>query len=397
MPVRIGVGAAVAAFAGLVAAIAVVETGNAQGGTAGPIARYYMDAETTSGLGAGMNAMAMLTGGGGGPGHSLLLRLGSSNAPTGGAAKADHFMPDGARLGKSVPLLADPIGEKEATDTFERPKGRLRLFWGCGAKAGPGQPVVIDFSKLAPGQFPPGFFANLAVDRGPTRGNSTTFGSWPNRAKTKSLSGQSSLLGAHRIAGNYSPEIAFTLNQDFMPPLQASANDLGGPARLSWRPVAGATGYFAMAFGGTGGPQGADVVWWVSSDSKQLGPDMTYWLSPATVARLITQKTVMPPSQTDCIVPAEVKAAAGDVMPTMLVAYGPEADFAYPPRPANPQTPWRPEWIAKARFKASTMVIAGMPGMAAMQDDEAAPPDQPPKKKKCKGGLLGAAIGVPGC
>src|SRR3546814_8620928 len=41
---------------------------------------------------------------------------------------------------------------------FERPKGRMLLYWGCGATPGPGQPVVIDFSKLAAGQMPPDLF-----------------------------------------------------------------------------------------------------------------------------------------------------------------------------------------------------------------------------------------------
>src|SRR3546814_14080993 len=45
-------------------------------------------------------------------------------------------------------------------DGFERPKGRMLLFWGCGAKPGPGQPVVIDFSKLAAGQMPPNLFTS---------------------------------------------------------------------------------------------------------------------------------------------------------------------------------------------------------------------------------------------
>lgn len=393
---RVVLGVAAVAVAGTVAATVAIGASDAQGGTGAPIARYYMDAETTSGLGGGMSAMAMLTGGGGGANHTLSLRLGSSNTPTGGAAKADHFMPDGARLGKSVPLQYEAGRSEPGTDTFERPRGRLRIFWGCGAKAGPGQPVTIDFAKLAPGQFPPGFFASVPVDRGPQKSNSITYGEWPNKAKTKTLSSQSSLLGAHRIAGNYSPEIAFTLNQDFMPPMRASANDIGGPTRLSWQAVTGATGYYASAVGGADGPQGADVVWWVSSDSKQLGADMMYWLSPATVGRLITQKVVMPPTQTSCIIPAEVKAAAGEVMATMLTAYGPEADFAYPPRPADPKIAWRPEWIAKARFKSSTMVVAGMPSMGAMDDSESDRPSQQPKKK-CKGGLLGAAVGIPGC
>jgi hypothetical protein len=110
----------------------------------------------------------------------------------------------------------------------------------------------------------------------------------------------------------------------------------------------------------------------------------------------------MPPTQTSCTVPAEVRQAAGQMMMMQLYAYGPEADFAYPPRPANPKTPWNLEWTAKARYKSTTGLMLGMPGMAAMSGDEEEsadrPQDQP--KPKCRpkglGGFLKAKMGV-GC
>src|SRR3546814_3736152 len=80
----------------------------------------------------------------------------------------DHWFEPQAKLGKSVPLLGpEPgkgdtsgAGSNDMADGFERPKGRMLLFWGCGAKPGPGQPVVIDFSKLAAGQMPPNLFTS---------------------------------------------------------------------------------------------------------------------------------------------------------------------------------------------------------------------------------------------
>src|SRR5690606_31458196 len=92
------------------------------------------------------------------------LRLGSSRSASGTPA-ADHFMPAGAGLGASVPLVtpagqASPRGEAPTqTQPGQLPSGKLYLFWGCGERAGPGQPVVIDFSKLAQGQVPPNLFA----------------------------------------------------------------------------------------------------------------------------------------------------------------------------------------------------------------------------------------------
>ncbi len=370
-----------------------------------PKARYAMDVATTSGFMGGGNPLAMLTGGGGGVTHTLTLRLGSREAAS-GAPAADHFMPAGMRLGASVPLET-PHAAPETPDTldrdmpeqFRRPKGRLLLFWGCGAHAGPGQPVVIDFSKVAAGQTPPNLFsADVPTDRGPTRANSRTFGEWPNgQAKKNVVPDGASLIGEHRVAGNYNPEIRFALSEDFMPGIRATtAAGADGSVDMSWQPVDAATGYYAWVMGAKEmGGDNADMVWWTSAGRQEFGGGLTDWLSPATVRRLIGEKVVMPPSQTHCTVPAEVRAAAGQMMMTQLFAYGPERDFAYPPRPQDPKTPWNPEWTARVRYRSNTSMMLGMPGMDAMMGAAAPASDeteQPREKKRsCKpslGGLL---------
>ena len=74
-----------------------------QGG--GPVARYTLDAGTIGGMGAmargggGMGAAMAMMRGGGGPAHELVLRLGSTRTPTGGAPQATHFLPQTARFG----------------------------------------------------------------------------------------------------------------------------------------------------------------------------------------------------------------------------------------------------------------------------------------------------------
>lgn len=367
----------------------------AQSGDAAPEARYVMDAGTIAGMM------------GQGDSHELTLRLGSRLAPT-GAPKADHFMPAGARLGTSVPLET-PVrtqGE-ELPANFQRPKGRLLLYWGCGAKAGPGQPVVIDFSKVAKGQVPPGLFSTkVPADLGPTLANSRTYGHWPNGQKSKNISAQSSLIGQHRIAGTYSPEIAFGLDQDFMAGLRTrSSANADGSTALSWQGLGNATGYHAWMMGGKDmGENGGDMVWWSSSATQEFGGGLWSWLSPGTVSRLIGQKIVMPPSQTSCTVPAEVKKAAGDMLMGFLYAYGPEANFAFPERPKDPKIAWKPKWTAKVRYRSMAMFMPGMPSMGDLLrgrggEDEAG--DTPEAaKKKCKpkglGGMLKKAAGV-GC
>ena len=131
----------------------------AQGTANPPIARYDMRAGTVSGMGAmaggGMGAaMSMIFGGGGSKlQHELYLRLGSSRGPDKGAPKADHFMPAGARLGKSVALVT-PTAERGPADQLpgeregRRPTGRILIYWGCGEHAPKGQPVIIDLATL---------------------------------------------------------------------------------------------------------------------------------------------------------------------------------------------------------------------------------------------------------
>jgi hypothetical protein len=389
----------------------------AQRAVQAPEARYQMDVGTTSGFGGmgGGNPMAALFGGrGGAMQHTLSLRLGSRLAPNGGEPHADHLMPPGAGLGASVPLetpvtttAPETPDQPEIPEHFRRPKGRMLIFWGCGAHAGPGQPVIVDFAKLAAGQAPPHLSSvSVPVETGPTQANSRTFGDWPNSRSHKNVGADASLIGEHRVKGNYSPDIAFSLDQDFMAPLRLSSSTAAdGSTPLSWTAVPAATGYYAFLFGAQGtGSDSGDVVMWSSAQRQEMGGGLSDWLAPATVARLIGQHIVMPPSQTECTVPAEVKQAAGQVMMLQLYAYGPEKSFAYPPRPADPKTPWKPEWTARVRYRSTTGTMLGMPGMAAMQGDSAddARDDQPPEthKRKCKskglGGFLKGKLGV-GC
>lgn len=398
-----------ASLSTLVAVSLLTSPGFGQQKTAPPIARYTMDASTTSGLaamGQGMGgAMSMMFGGGNKEIRQLTLRLGSTRTPTGGAAKADHFLPPETKLGKSVPLITPTsvpglAREYEPKQTpFERPKGRLLIYWGCGATAPKGQPVVIDFAKVAEGQFPPGLFTQttaLPPDWQLNPGNNKTYGDWPNPKDNKPIKRDASLLGAHKIVSNYAPEISFQLTQDFMPAITGqSAETPTGAIQLAWNGIANATGYYAWVFGMNPGPDGKanDMVWWASSATQQFGGPLWDWLPPSTVQKLIAQKTVMPPTQTSCTVPAEVKKAGGQVMMGNLYAYGPQVDLAYPPRPADPKVMWKPDWTTRVRYRSNTMWMLGSPMGAAMNEGGQ---QQQPARKKCKGGLGGILAGAAG-
>lgn len=105
----------------------------------------------------------------------------------------------------------------------------------------------------------------------------------------------------------------------------------------------------------------------------------------------------MPPSQTSCAIPAEAKKAAGGMMFGSMNAYGPEENFAFPPKPADPKAVWNIDWTAKVRFRAFASFMTGMGGMGGMSergdDANAGEAPQPKPKKKCKGPL---GIPIPG-
>ena len=100
----------------------------------------------------------------------------------------------------------------------------------------------------------------------------------------------------------------------------------------------------------------------------------------------------MAPTTTSCTVPAEVRNGGADFRIGMMTAFGPEEDFFYPARSANPKAAWAQQWTARVRHRSTTswMDMPGMPGQAEQQ--------QGPKKCKPKGlgGLIKAAAGA-GC
>ncbi|GAA4711548.1 hypothetical protein H9L13_02545 [Sphingomonas lutea] len=397
--------------ASVAAAAALVVMGAAPAkGPPPPVANYWMDVTTTSGFGAGMagggaqpdmaQVMAMLSGRGGGVGHTIDLRLASkTKAPA--AASADHWIPPALQMGLSLPLVtpARPAAEPRADGLpaqWQQPKGRMLIYWGCGEHVTAGQPTVIDFAKMVAGKMPPGMAAMASAARvvsGPY--NAPGFGKWPNDRDSRAVPATGSLIGAHRIAGNYSPEIAFSLGagQDFMGGLNLTeAGTLpSGAARLAWQAVPNATGYALAMFGAN--PNGDMIMW---SSAKTAGMATLDYLAPAEVKRLIGTGAVLPPSTNQCVLPAEVAAAVPTGMITMI-GYGPEANFSDDPK--------APKWTAKVRYKTTASLMRGMQGMmgsAGMGQAEAMPPpqvqpQQPRRKRKRSllGDIIEGATGIP--
>ena len=360
-----------------------------------PVANYWMDVATASGMGAGMTGgrpnmsqiMSMMNGGGGGAQHTLNLYLASRDkAP---APEAQHLIPPGMQMGPSLPLIAPQAVKAERTDYampehFQRPKGRMIIYWGCGEHAGATQPTVIDFSKLAAGQMPPGFSAMMSAVRAaqpPRPGQSAGYGEWPNNRDSRPVPAAASLIGAHKVEGNYSPSIAFSLGQgqDFMPGLglREAGTLPSGANRLTWTPASQATGYALSMFGSSGG---SDVVIWSSANKPSAFPNMDY-LSPAQVKPLVASGAVLAPTTNQCTIPAEVVKASPTGM-VMMIGYGPEAWFQDKPK--------APTWTVRARYKTTASVMLGMGGMYGDTDaDQSQQPQQEQPKKKKRGFGLG--------
>jgi hypothetical protein len=380
-----------------------------------------MSAETTSGLAASMSAMqnggraamvaAMMSGRGPRADayvHALKLDLGSPRRPS-GAPEAEHVIPAGLGAGPSLPLVTPEAAPPPPARPYDFPgtadgnaQGRILIYWGCGAHARPGQPYEIDLAQLRAGHVPPAMAA-LAIHAmtPPSASNSATFGEWPNARSHVAIPENGSLVGAHTIRGNYTPDIHFTLapGQDFLPPIVLTANTpaAGGEVPVAWQPVAGATAYFLMA---TGVAADHTMILWSSSEVQAAQMAMDY-LSPAEVNRLLGQRVLLAPTTSQCTVPAEVASRVQGAS-LMMTAFGPEANFSYPPRPARAPRGWAPDWTVKLRTRAAYMGLLGR-DMAAMmrgEDDEARRPrarQQPQQQERRRrrnplGGILGGIV-----
>jgi hypothetical protein len=283
---------------------------------------------------------------------------------------------------------------------YERPNGRMLIFWGCGEHAGPGQPVVIDFAKLGQAQGS-SQMASLMAAYGslggapPSAARFSTYGEWPNERGRTTVPGDGSLAGAHLVRGNYSPDINFSLtpSQDFLPQFQLTSNAItrSGAGALGWRRVDGASAYFASMIGGAGDNT---VVMWTSSQAQASAFGLPEFLTSGDIRRLVSSNVLMDASTLSCAVPAEAVRAAGQGGMFNLVAYADDVDFAFPPRPADPKVAWSPQWTVKVRYRSAT---SGVLGMADMGDDNGARPPrsgQPQQQQRRPSGGFPGAGGI---
>ena len=126
------------------------------------------------------------------------------------------------------------------------------------------------------------------------------------------------LPGAHKVSGNYTPDIPFTLTQDWMPGVRLAQQKLpSGAMQLSWNAVPGATAHFAQMIAGADkgrdGSDGPTIVFWSSSEVQTFISGLSDFVPPAEAQRLVAKKQLMPPAQTGCAIPKAVSYTHPDV------------------------------------------------------------------------------------
>jgi hypothetical protein len=273
--------------------------------------------------------------------------------------------------------------EKVVEPKYEKPKGRMLLYWGCGATIRPGQPKVLDMANASQADM-----TNFFVSRGETkRGAHQAAGRpvWPSVDDTRMVPAGATLVGEHAFTGSGVPEgfrFQIPAAQELMPPLQVRQGDQGGATELNWGALPTARAYFVA---GVGAAQQDEMVIWTSSELPDTGFGLLDYQTNSAVDRWLREKVLLSPSTTQCTVPKGVFPAQGGML--RVIAYGSELNLVHPPRPADPKAVWEPVWAVKLRVKSMAMVMPGMPSMPEARENstpraEPIQPAQEPAKKE---------------
>jgi hypothetical protein len=359
-----------------------------------PQAQAWLDVATFSGFGMGgapgANPMAMLGGLFGGSsknqfgntvmgpeGKWLDVTLYSRLNPNLG--QATQTVPVGSKLAPSLELVAPRQARETPTvdddsvvkEEFERPKGKLYLYWGCGDAIRSGQPKVLDMAKASMADIQKFFVSRRATQRGAHLASGRP--SWPNEQDNRVVPGGASLIGEHAFKGQGVPE-SFHFNlgqaQDFMAPIELKQRDQAGATVLEWQPVGNTRAYFISAMGAKDHGDN-EMVFWTSSDLPEIGTGLIDYQTNSAVDKWLDEKVLLPATARNCVVP---KGIFGEGAMLRMIAYGNELNLVHPPRPADPKISWEPQWSAKVRVKSVTNAMLGMDGLrmggkAEMRED----------------------------
>ncbi|MDP1900188.1 MAG: hypothetical protein Q8K96_07015 [Rubrivivax sp.] len=386
-----------------------------------PVAQAWIDVATFAGMGmpmglpGGGNPMAMLGGlfgGGSGkggntfgqtqamsPGRWVDVTLYTRNNPQ--LAEGQQAVPAGF-LSPALKLQSpkeargtapEPGDERVTEPEYERPKGKMLLYWGCGETVRAGQPRVVDFASATPADLAKFFQSRRATQRGTHAAVGRPV--WPSKDDARMVPAQASLAGEHAFSGAGVPEgFRFQLPaaQDLMPAIALKQTPQpAGSTLLEWQALPTARAYFASAMGAREKSEN-EMVLWTSSELPDIGFGLLDYQTNPAVDRWLKEKVLLPRQATSCEVPKGLFTGPGAML--RMIAYGNELNLAHPPRPTDPRVAWEPDWTAKIRVKSVAMAMLGM-GMgmevpvAEPADAPASRPDEGQKKPGVKDLLRG--------
>ncbi|HMN76283.1 MAG TPA: hypothetical protein PKC97_09470 [Burkholderiaceae bacterium] len=380
-----------------------------------PVAQAWIDVATFSGMGmpgmggaGGVNPMAMMGAMMGGGGGAANARNAFGNTQTAAAgrwvdvtlytsrnpalAEATQAVPAGTQLAPSLKLVAPqaapgkPPTDDDAVEErdYERPKGKIYLYWGCGDTVRAGQPRVLDVSTASAQDFQKFFVSRRATKRGAHSAAGRP--SWPNPTDARMVPDNASLVGENAFSGQGVPEnfkFAIGAAQDLMPAIQLRQTDAGGATMLAWNALPTARAYFIAAMGAKEGAQN-EMVLWTSSEQPDTGMGLVDYQTNPAVDRWLKEGVLLAPGVTHCAVPKGIFGDGGAAM-LRMIAYGSELNLAHPPRPSDPKIAWAPDWAVKIRVKSVASAMLGMDmnamtmpgaGNRATPSNDAPPPPQ---------------------
>ena len=358
-----------------------------------PIAQAWLDLATIAGMGGMGLGMSGMLGGSrndgnrfgntqmGSSGQWLDVTLRTSRNPD--LQEATQAVPTGSKLAPVLNLVAPKEQKAPPPDTeavtppehFERPKGKIYLYWGCSETVRAGQPRVLDMASAAAKDYAAVFQSRRATQRGAHAAHGRPL--WPNQSDARIVPEGASLVGEHAFAGQGVPEgFKFTLPpaQDLMPPFELAQRDADGATLIDWKAMPTARAYFLAAMGSRGE---GEMVFWSSSELPESGMGLLDYQTNSAVDRWLKEKVLLASSETHCAVPKGAFRGEGAML--RAIAYGSELNLAYPPRPADAKKPWQPEWAAKVRVKsvATAMLGVAMGGAAERRAQRASPREEP--------------------
>jgi hypothetical protein len=328
---------------------------------------YHMKFHTTS---SGMP-------GSGGSHRMVHLELGAQPGPAGGAApKAWHMIPPGMHMGEYLPLIA-PVQQaapdysgRQADPNYKPEKMIIKTYWGCSDTVRPGQPNVLDTSKMTQQNMPDmsafapkGGRAYGAAYGGGKVGKNTVL--WPNQQDNRSVPASASLIGDHFVHGNLVPQIKCSMDakHDIMKALNVATQGQSQQDAITvrWHKLPTAIGYHVMAIGANS--SGKEMVMWTSSETPNMNVSGQFIDTPQ-VNKHVSAKVILPADRDSCTIPRGIFAATSPPM-IMVTAWGADYWASYPARPANAPKDWKPDWSVKSQFLSTANTMFGMPSGGA--------------------------------